>query len=73
MKKLTISIAGKNFEIKLERDFAFFLENFLEKEGLFISSDLKNFLNAFLKLAYENFSLRKEIEEIEKKLDEEGI
>jgi len=73
MKKLTISIAAKRYDISVSEEFALDFEKELEKtfvkEG---SNDIKTLLSAYVKKSYEKFLLEKEIDNINEKLKEES-
>ncbi len=69
MKKLTISIAAKRYDISVSDEFAEVFEKEIEKtfikEG---NNDIKTLLKAYVKKSYEKFLLDKEIESMYKKL-----
>ncbi len=70
MKKLTISIAAKKYDISVSEEFALIFEKELEKTFVKESSnDIKTLLSAYVKKSYEKFILEKKIEDIYKKLD----
>ncbi len=70
MKKLTISIAAKRYDISVSEEFALDFEKELEKtfvkEG---NNDIKTLLSAYVKKSYEKFLLEQEITKISQKLD----
>ena len=71
MKKLTVSIAAKRYDISVSDEFAEVFEKELEKT--FIkdgNNDIKTLLGAYVKKSYEKYLLEKEIEAINLKLEE---
>jgi len=64
MKKLSLSISGKRYEVNLEDEFANFVINDMKSAG--ISQEIDNtpalLLKAYLKLAHKNSSYEDEIE-----------
>ncbi len=70
MKKLTISIAAKRYDISVSDEFADEfareIEKTFTKEG---NNDIKTLLSAYVKKSYEKFLLEKEISSISEKLD----
>ncbi len=70
MKKLTISIAAKRYDISVSdefaKEFAREIEKTFTKKG---NNDVKTLLSAYVKKSYEKFLLEKEIASISEKLD----
>lgn len=71
-RKVTINVYAKDFVVTCSNEFA----NHLEDEIAFISGgngkiELANFINAFVKLSYENYILKKELNKIINVIDEE--
>jgi hypothetical protein len=71
MKKISISISGKRYEVNLEDEFADFVINDMRSVG--ISQEMDNqpalLLKAYLKLAHKNSSYEDEIELLIETLD----
>lgn len=71
MKKVTLSIAGKSYDISIEDEFASVFEKEIEEtfknHG---KSDIKTLLRAYVKKSYENYLLEKKIEKIEHKISD---
>ncbi len=70
MKKVSITIASKDYNITLEDEFAKFFEKDLKRfvsEGH--SMDIKDLLSAFVQKSYESFQQGKSIEGLAKRLD----
>ncbi len=71
MNKITISLGGKDFDIKLEGDFALkfeadFKEQFKGKSTI----DPKELLFAYVEKCYDNFLLESEIKHVLAKIEE---
>lgn len=71
MSKITISLGGKDFDIKLEGAFAVqfeadFKEKFKEKNTI----DPKELLFAYVGKCYDNFMLEQEIATLLEKIEE---
>ncbi|AHJ13490.1 MULTISPECIES: hypothetical protein [Sulfurospirillum] len=71
MSKITISLGGKDFDIKLEGDFAVqfeadFKEKFKEKSTI----DPKELLFAYVGKCYDNFVLEQEVTKLLYQIDE---
>ena len=71
MSKITISLGGKDFDIKLEGAFAVqfeadFKEKFKEKSTI----DPKEILFAYVGKCYDNFMLEQEIATLLEKIEE---
>lgn len=67
MKTLTVHIAGKSFNISLEEEFAYFMQE--EFKTLFEGksskeSDVKRLLSAYVKKCYELYMLNRQIDDI---------
>lgn len=70
MSKITISLGGKDFDIKLEGDFAVKFEaDFKEKFKGKSTIDPKELLFAYVGKCYDNFMLEQEITTLVKKID----
>ena len=67
MKKITISISGKDYDISLDDDFAKYFEVELHKLNNGVC-DVKTILNAFIEKSYENFLITKKTTEIMEKI-----
>lgn len=71
MSKITISLGGKDFDIKLEGAFAEQFEaDFKEKFKGKSTIDPKELLFAYVGKCYDNFMIEKEITALIKKMDE---
>ncbi|WP_333805174.1 hypothetical protein [Sulfurospirillum sp.] len=71
MSKITISLGGKDFDIKLEGAFAEQFEaDFNEKFKGKNTIDPKELLFAYVGKCYDNFMLEQEISTLIKKIDE---
>ncbi len=70
MKKLSIVVAAKKYDISISDEFAVIFEKEIDetfaKEG---NNDIKTLLSAYVKKSYEKFLLEKEIESISERLD----
>jgi hypothetical protein len=64
MKKVGITIAGNRYEVKLEENFAAFVEKDLVASGINLHTDNKpeKILKAYLKIAQQTTSYEDEIE-----------
>ncbi|WP_041958177.1 hypothetical protein [Sulfurospirillum arsenophilum] len=71
MSKITISLGGKDFDIKLEGAFAEQFEaDFKEKFKGKSTIDPKELLFAYVGKCYDNFMIEQEITALVKKMDE---
>ncbi len=71
MNKITISLGGKDFDIKLEGDFALKFEaDFKEQFKGRSSIDPKDLLMAYVGKCYDNFVLEQEITALVTKIEE---
>ncbi len=71
MNKITISLGGKDFDIKLEGDFALKFEaDFKEQFKGRSSIDPKDLLMAYVGKCYDNFMLEQEITALVTKIEE---
>ena len=69
MRKLTIKIEGKEYDIQLQDDFAKSLEEELDKElSPYHNNTSKDLLQAYLKKCYDCHLLEKKMRKILKKL-----
>jgi len=68
VKKLTISIAAKRYDISVSDEFAKEFEKELEETFIRGNNDIKTLLSAYVKKSYEKFLLEKEIDKISEKL-----
>ncbi len=68
MKKLSISIAAKRYEISVSEEFASNFEKELEETFTKGNNDIKTLLSAYVQKSYEKFLLEKEIDKINEKL-----
>jgi hypothetical protein len=64
MKKVSLSLLGKRYEVNLEDDFAEYVINDMESSGLSLQKDNNPsiLLKAYLKQAHKNRSYEDEIE-----------
>ncbi|HFS82780.1 MAG TPA: hypothetical protein ENK71_02320 [Epsilonproteobacteria bacterium] len=64
MKKVALTVAGNRYEIKLEDDFADFVNRDLQEAGVALDRDNSPvaLLKAYLRLAKQNDSYEDEIE-----------
>ncbi|RUM75322.1 MAG: hypothetical protein DSZ11_02480 [Sulfurovum sp.] len=64
MKTLTLSFAGRKFDIELENDFALYVREELEKCNFSFDKDNEHthFLRAYLKALKQNYENEKRIE-----------
>ncbi len=71
MKKVSLSISGKRYEVNLDEEFADFVLKDMKNAG--ISEEIDNtpalLLKAYLKLAYKNSNYEDEIELLIETLD----
>lgn len=71
MNKITISLGGKDFDIKLEGEFAQqFESDFKEKFKGKNTIDPKELLFAYVGKCYDNFLIEQEIHRLVVKMDE---
>ena len=71
MSKITIGLSGKDYDIKLEGEFAKKFEQvFKEQFGGKSNLDAKDVLFAYVGKCYENFQLEQEIKELLNKIEE---
>lgn len=71
MSKITISLGGKDFDIKLEGAFAVhFEEEFKEQFKNKSTLDPRDVLFAYVGKCYEHFMLEQEIKALNQKIDE---
>lgn len=72
MKKITVTIASRDYTITLENDFAASFERDWE---VFLGGkkflDVKELLSAFVQKSYENYMQEQELQNLAKKLSEE--
>ena len=68
MKKLTISIAAKRYDISIDEEFASTFEREIDESFKKGSNDVKALLSAYVKKSYEKFLLEREIDRINEKL-----
>ncbi|MBX1885901.1 hypothetical protein [Campylobacter peloridis] len=71
-RKVTINVYAKDFVVTCSNEFA----NHLEDEIALISGgsgkiELANFINAFVKLSYENYIFKKELNKLVSTIDKE--
>ncbi|MRI58102.1 MAG: hypothetical protein C6H99_01195 [Epsilonproteobacteria bacterium] len=69
MRKVTIKIEGKEYEINLDDSFAIYMKDEFEK--LFPkngSSTIKDLLSAYLKKSYDCYLMEKKLDNIIKKI-----
>ncbi|WP_200762667.1 hypothetical protein [Nitrosophilus alvini] len=70
MKKISLTIAGKTYDINLDDAFAGKLLEELEKEfNLEGNNSVKTLLEAYLKKNYECFQSEKKLQELIKKIN----
>jgi hypothetical protein len=72
MKKITISIAAKSFDVTLEDEFAKFFEN--ETNRVFKnknSIEIKDILGAFIQECYDKFEAKKIEKELISKVEDQ--
>ncbi len=64
MKKVSLSLLGKRYEVNLEDDFAEYVITDMEASGLSLQKDNNPsvLLKAYLKLAHKNRSYEEEID-----------
>ncbi len=64
MKNVALTVSGKRYEIKLEDEFADFVNTDLQKSGVNLNTDNKpdKLLKAYLRLAKQATSYEDEIE-----------
>jgi len=64
MKNVALTVAGNRYEIKLEDDFADFVNKDLQEAGVNLNQDNKpdKLLNAYLRLAKQANNYEEEIE-----------
>ena len=71
MKKISININGRNYDIDVEKSFAAFLEAQIDKHlNRDANNDHKKLLEAYIKMNYELFEIHNALEESVKKLTE---
>jgi hypothetical protein len=69
LRKVSILIAGKNYDISLEDEFAeIFKADLKELHFKYNGKDIKSFLGYFIEKCHENYTLKKEISKIEKNI-----
>jgi len=68
VKKLSISISAKRYDISISEEFAPVFEKELEKTFTKGNNDIKTLLSAYVQKSYEKFLLEKEIDKINDKL-----
>ena len=71
MKNVALTVSGKRYEIKLEDEFADFVNADLQKSGVNLNTDNKpdKLLKAYLRLAKQATSYEDEIELLIETLD----
>lgn len=69
MKKISLSIAGKNFDITLDETHD--IETEIAKDNIKIdkTNDIKTLLQAYLSKCYEHLSTQKELKEMIEKIE----
>ncbi|BCD67462.1 hypothetical protein [Nitratiruptor sp. YY09-18] len=68
MKRVTIKIEGKEYDINLKNDFAQALETELEKElPPYENNSIKELLQAYLKKCYDCYVLEQKLQKLLKK------
>ena len=70
MKKITLLIAGKNYTITMEEDFAKAYKKEVEETFSRCNNSIETLLNAYMKKSYEYYKLEKEIQRVLKKIEE---
>jgi hypothetical protein len=66
MKKVSLLIAGKNYDISLDDEFAPAFEQDLRDLTMkYGNNDIKAFLSSFIEKCHENYKLKKELTQIE--------
>jgi len=71
--KIGLHIGGRRFDVDVEEKFAHFLEQQMEKDfNMEGNNDLKALLQAYVRKNHELYVQNKQVEEILKKLDNEG-
>lgn len=69
MKTISMSVAGKNYDISLEDEFAEHLESVMDKFYLqHRTQDVKSFLSFFVELVHENYLTQENLQELTKKI-----
>ncbi|WP_169973723.1 MULTISPECIES: hypothetical protein [unclassified Campylobacter] len=72
MKKITVTIASRDYTISLEDDFA---RSFERDWEVFLGGkkylDVKELLSAFVQKCYENYQQERDLENLAKKLSQE--
>ncbi len=70
MKKFTIKIEGKEYEIELQEEFAKYMEKELEKNlPKWQNNAIKDLLGAYLKKCFECYTLEQKVEKLLKKFE----
>jgi len=71
MKNVALTVSGNRYEIKLEDDFADFIQKDLQEAGINLNTDNKpdTLLKAYLRLAKQANSYENEIELLIETLD----
>ena len=70
MKRFSITVAGKKYDINIEDDIAKNLKESISKDlNIEGNNSIKDLLEAYLKKNYEVVLLEKKIDELLKKLD----
>ncbi len=71
--KIGLHIGGRRFDVDVEEKFARFLEQQMEKDfNMEGNNDLKALLQAYVRKNHELYVQNQQVEEILKKLDNEG-
>jgi len=69
LQKVTIKVEGKEYELELQEDFAFYmqkeLDRHLHRHG---NNSAKELLSAYLKKCYECYLSEKKLQELLKKI-----
>jgi len=70
MKKISITVAGKTYDINVDNEFAALLEESIKKDlKIDGNNSVKNLLEAYLKKNYECFMMEKRLSELLKKIE----
>lgn len=74
MKKITVTIASRDYTISLEDEFA---KSFERDWDVFLGGkkylDVKELLSAFVQKCYENYQQERDLENLAKKLSQEIV
>jgi hypothetical protein len=71
MKKVNFYVNGRRYEVKLEEDFALFVEDKLSKSNITPdkNSDVPKILNGYLQALKANYDNEKKIKELLEKIE----